>query len=317
MYPFIFFTIVGNNSVKARIPPTIVGSHILIVVFVWRQLESAFFGAVTPVAALFDFRKELKMKPETKRLIKKSFLIGCSIGAIISASLLLFFYLNDDYANPNLLSFVIGVFETLIFGILGILCCVAYINAKKNFSSSKEKQIHNTKSKEDAISEGQILSVLSSIGLIISTLITLLSQRFMYTIDSTTVKYNGSTVYSDRNSCSYTIFDCEPITIVLVFSGILLMLISLILFIRRTVKANYKIPGLLINTLTILSMISSVIGVCTCLGGSSDSSSGGGLWGGSSTQVGVSFGTVIALICIILAGIIIIYGVSTIRTRED
>ena len=26
-------------------------------VFVWRQLEFAFFGAVTPVAALFDFRR--------------------------------------------------------------------------------------------------------------------------------------------------------------------------------------------------------------------------------------------------------------------
>ena len=32
---------------------TAVGSYTHIVVFVWRQLELAFFGAVTPVAALF------------------------------------------------------------------------------------------------------------------------------------------------------------------------------------------------------------------------------------------------------------------------
>ena len=42
----------GKNADSA----TGVESYIQIVVFVWRQLESAFFGALTTVGALFDFK---------------------------------------------------------------------------------------------------------------------------------------------------------------------------------------------------------------------------------------------------------------------
>ena len=40
---------------KTLVPPTCIWCLSVIVGFVWRQLESAFFGAVTSVAALFDF----------------------------------------------------------------------------------------------------------------------------------------------------------------------------------------------------------------------------------------------------------------------
>ena len=45
---------------------TAVGSYTHIVVFVWRQLEFAFFGAVTPVAALFIFTEKYLYFKEKK-----------------------------------------------------------------------------------------------------------------------------------------------------------------------------------------------------------------------------------------------------------
>ena len=43
------------NLAKTQIPASAVGSYTHIVVFVWRQLEFAFFGALTSVGALFVF----------------------------------------------------------------------------------------------------------------------------------------------------------------------------------------------------------------------------------------------------------------------
>ena len=58
---FIFFTIVDEISKNAD-SATIVEFYTQIVVFVWRQLESAFFGALTSVGALFIFKAKNKQK---------------------------------------------------------------------------------------------------------------------------------------------------------------------------------------------------------------------------------------------------------------
>ena len=46
------------NLVKAQIPLVDLVSYPINLFFVWRQLESAFFGALTSVGALFYFREE-------------------------------------------------------------------------------------------------------------------------------------------------------------------------------------------------------------------------------------------------------------------
>ena len=50
-----FYFTTGVEFSKNANSATVVGSYTHIVVFVWRQLEFAFFGALTHVGALFYF----------------------------------------------------------------------------------------------------------------------------------------------------------------------------------------------------------------------------------------------------------------------
>jgi len=53
--------------VKAQIPQLSQRVISFVVVFVWRQLELAFFGAVTSVAALFNFAIAMKNQSKKRR----------------------------------------------------------------------------------------------------------------------------------------------------------------------------------------------------------------------------------------------------------
>ena len=55
----------GKNANSA----TIMESYAHIVVFVWRQLEFAFFGALTSVGALFILPKILTLKKENRQCL--------------------------------------------------------------------------------------------------------------------------------------------------------------------------------------------------------------------------------------------------------
>ena len=57
-----FFRFPANRMRFGKNADSAIGveSYILSLVFVWRQLELAFFGAVTSVAALFVFREKYK-----------------------------------------------------------------------------------------------------------------------------------------------------------------------------------------------------------------------------------------------------------------
>ncbi len=48
------------NLAKAQIPHLLWGVIPISFVFVWRQLEFAFFGALASVGALFIFKEEIK-----------------------------------------------------------------------------------------------------------------------------------------------------------------------------------------------------------------------------------------------------------------
>jgi len=70
---------VGYNKAKALVPLTCIWCLSVIVGFVWRQLELAFFGAVTSVAALFVFtERKIKTKGRKKKNEKETSACYCA-----------------------------------------------------------------------------------------------------------------------------------------------------------------------------------------------------------------------------------------------
>ena len=62
---FHFFVQVGYNKAKALVPLTCIWCLSVIVGFVWRQLELAFFGAATSIVALFIIAQKIKLRSES------------------------------------------------------------------------------------------------------------------------------------------------------------------------------------------------------------------------------------------------------------
>ena len=100
--------------------------------FVWRQLELAFFGAVTSVAALFDFRKENKMNE--KILIKskadtltKYILLIASAACLFFGAIFLFSTIpyNESQIGSLYRIYIIVGHSLIILGILILLIFLA------------------------------------------------------------------------------------------------------------------------------------------------------------------------------------------------
>ena len=132
-------------SQKTQIPASVVESDSHIVVFVWRQLEFAFFGALTSVGALFYLKKEIFM--EEKVLIKSKMdekargIFYVLMGVFFGIPVLNFLSLLKEKEYGSYYTHISSFIMTCVAYVLGVITLIVFLVHRKCEMTVTEKNV--------------------------------------------------------------------------------------------------------------------------------------------------------------------------------